>query len=376
MDNLLAPTYEYSFGDYWVLWFEPSNCYNVVDHQFKSILDYYLQSKDLPDFLNALSQKNIKDLKIIAQDLHNYLKECNRTANVKDFSTTKKTNNKRHIKTTYRYNNQTFTVYFDSSLVKKVIHAAIAHLEIATTNSADTVFDIYLENDDLFLYKNDKLLTTVPKQAYHKLQGKFMMHLFCTIHNKPENEWIGTFHGSTVSDGSSSVLFIGVSGKGKSTLCALLATQGFELVADDVSPLAANDLNIYTNPAALSVKEGSFDILSPLVDGFESFETLKVNPSKGRIKYIPFPKPTQNKYTCQNIILVNYKKNAVTELESISVAQLMETLIPDTWLSPNPAHAKSFLEWLQNVNMYELTYSDTAQVTNLVTDIFTDNSTT
>ena len=96
------------------------------------------------------------------------------------------------------------------------------------------------------------------------MQGKFIMQLLCTIHDKEEKDWISTFHGSTITDGNSSILFVGESGKGKSTLCALLTANGFDLLADDVSPLLSHNKCIYHNPSAISIKEGAINVLQQL----------------------------------------------------------------------------------------------------------------
>ena len=85
---------------------------------------------------------------------------------------------------------------------------------------------------------------------------------------------------------------------------------------------------------------------------------------------MPCSNPSNNHYPCHAIILVNYKSKSDTILESVSVKTLLETLIPDSWLSPNPLHARQFLDWLETVDLYKLTYSDTQDVTKEITDLF------
>ena len=214
------------------------------------------------------------------------------------------------------------------------------------------------------------LVTAIPKRNYHLLQGKFVMQLLSLIHHKEEEAWLGTFHGSTMSDGKNAVLFVGNSGKGKSTLCALLSANGFELVADDVSPMLYEDRQIYYNPSAISIKEGAFEILQPLIDGFEQIPETLFNTSKGKLKYVPCKAPSNISYPCKSIIMVNYEKGAETQLKPISEKLLLETLIPESWLSPNPHYAEQFLEWLKSVYFYKLTYSDTKSVVQTVQSHF------
>jgi hypothetical protein len=270
----------------------------------------------------------------------------------------------------YRLQNHLIEIHFDSKFLLKAIHPAIAHLAIETSDTATTRFDIYVKDELLHLYKNKTLLCAVRTQDYHLTQGKFIMHLLNSIHHKEEHDWIGTFHGSTITDGQSSILIVGNSGKGKSTLCALLATQGFDLLADDVSPMLLGDKHIYYNPSAISIKQGAFDLLSSVVPNFETLPHILFNKTKGPIKYIPCSKPKKNHYPCHTIVLVNYQSNTDTRLESASIKTVLEMLIPDSWLFPNATHAKQFLDWLQSVNMYSLTYSDTDSVTKTMTRLF------
>ena len=81
-------------------------------------------------------------------------------------------------------------------------------------------------------------------------------------------------------------------------------------------------------------------------------------------------KSKKDHYPCDAIILVNYKHKSETLLESVSIKTLLETLIPDSWLSPNPLHAKQFLDWLETLEIYKLTYSDTQSVTKTVSKLF------
>ena len=183
-------------------------------------------------------------------------------------------------------------------------------------------------------------------------------------------DWIGTFHGSTITDGTSSILFIGESGKGKSTLCAILASNGFGLVADDVSPLSSQTLGIHTNPAGISIKKGAFELLKPMVNHFEAVPEIHLNKFKGIVKYVPFEPPIQSHFPCYTIVLVNYKKDSDTVLEEITVSKVLQTLIPDSWLSADPKHAEQFLDWLKSVTFYKLTYSNTQSVVKEVNTLF------
>lgn len=359
------------FSFYWVLWYEKSNIYNIVDNNFKRLLDYYLECTSLDVFESKLATFDSSlDYSAIAENLQSYLEQCNIKGDFVDKSDHQFNTSKRQIFKNYIFNSKAFQVNFDSDLVEKTIHPSIAHLETNEIIPPDVIYDIYIENNQLCLFKNEALIRTVPKRDYHLIQGKFVMELLSFIHNKEESDWLGTFHGSTISDGENSILFIGESGKGKSTLCAILTAKDFELVADDVSPMLASDSHIYHNPSAISIKEGSFNLLSPLISTFDSFPNTIFNKTKGLIKYVPCKIPVKESYPCKTIIMVNYSEDSKTKLESISIKEALETLIPDSWLSPNPDYAKQFLDWLSLTPVYKLTYSNTESVIKEISKCF------
>ncbi|WP_400076749.1 hypothetical protein [Winogradskyella sp. R77965] len=371
MNNSLTPTYTKQFGDKWVLWFAKSNSYSVVESSFKNLLDVYLDAYSLDVFKTTLADNGV-DLNIedLVETFTNYLSDSNQPRDISKLKNISLDTTNRNILKQYSIKGKSIQVFYDSELVQNIIHPALSHLTVEPSHCVQTTFDIYLRDDDLLFFKDEKLIIKVFKKDYHLLQGKFIMHLLCTIHHKHENEWISTFHGSTITDGNTSILFIGESGKGKSTLCALLNASGFDLLADDVSPMLSENKNIYYNPSAISIKEGAFDTLQPIINNFENLPIVQFNKTKGRLKYVPCNSPSKNNYPCKAIILVNYENKVKTQLEKVCIKTVLETLIPESWLSPNPLHAIKFLDWLETVNTYKLTYNNTKSVTEKVSDLF------
>ena len=355
-----------------MLWFSGSNRYSLVNKDFKTLLDLYLASKTLLYFKTAVAKADATaDSELLVETLDNYLQDCNETTTVAKESTAALERPSDPIIKQYQIKTKTIRIYFDSEPVLNVIHPAIAHLASPISDRAiDASFDIYIKDDHLHLFKDAQLLKHIAKKDYHHIQGKFIFHLLCLLHHREETDWIGSFHGSTITDGKTSVLFVGNSGKGKSTLSGLLAHNGFDLLADDVSPMLSEDQCIYHNPLALSVKKGAFAVLQPYIPNFEDLPTVNFNKSKGEIKYVPCSDPERSHYPCKAIILVNYQPEADTCLEPVTIKTALETLIPESWLSPNPAHAKQFMDWLETVEYYQLTYSDTQSVVSTVSKLF------
>jgi hypothetical protein len=371
LNTNLRPTYQRWFNGFYVLWFEASNSYSIIDDTFKTLLDHYLLSDTASHFKEKLAHEDrTLNPEILEDKINTYLKNCNKVVSEATKNPVLFEASYRNILKNYTIKGKAFRIYYDSELVMKTIHPALAHLSIETVSSTQVTFDVYIKDEKLHLFENERLTKCVPQRDYHLIQGKFIMNLLCTIHEKQEDDWIGTFHGSTVTDGTSSLLFIGDSGKGKSTLCALLTANDFSLLADDVSPMLSGTRAIYFNPSAISIKEGAFALLDPIIENFTDLPTINFNPSKGSIKYIPCQPPKKGSYPCDAIILTNYKEKSETLLEEVAIKTILETLIPESWLSPNPEHAKEFLDWLETVNLYQLTYSDTKSVTHELSQLF------
>jgi len=371
----LAPTLVKKHGEHWILWYQSSNSYTVIDKAFKVTLNAFFEAKTKANFQNTLDrQTSLADKDAITTHIESYLKACHHTTENEPIAQAEYNTDKAKIVNYYAINDQSIQVQFSNEKLKEIIHPSLAHLETKATATVKTKIDIYSDEGQLFLFQDEILIIKVPQHEYHRIQGKFVMCMLCTFYNNTENDWIATLHGSTISNGKAAILLMGASGKGKSTLTTLLATHGFELVADDVSPLHAKTTHIHHNPAAVSIKHGAFKLLKPLVSNFNNLASSNYNPEKGDIKYVPFPTPNQHHYPCCAIVMVNYKKGAASKIEKVPINDLLQTLIPDSWISANATHAEQFLNWITALNLYQVTYSDTNQGIKAITDIFNSES--
>ena len=77
-----------------------------------------------------------------------------------------------------------------------------------------------------------------------------------------------------------------------------------------------------------------------------------------------------HKVPCNTIVLVNYNRDVErTIIEPISKKLVLETIIPESWLSPQPSNAKRILDWLDTIECYKLTYSKTSEIDRVITNI-------
>lgn len=362
MYTYLAPNLTSWINNVWILWFETSNRYILVDSRNYALLEVFFTSKNEADFLNSLVEQKLfskKESLAIYNELEALITECNQPVIYDSDLIFKFDSQKQRVSKSYTIYGKTIQINFDSDIVMSLIHPSLAHLESDTKNIPESTFDIYIENDMLCLFLDRKLINSYPKKSYHLLQGKFIMNLLCLLYDNQEQDWLGVFHASTISNGKEAVMCIGKSGSGKSTLAALLMASGYELVSDDVTPIQSENTFVYSYPGAISVKKGAFKSLAPLINNFDKLPSHFINNSKSSVKYVP-PTHIDNskKYACKNVVLINYLKDSKTLLENLELKDALQILITDSWISPDKQHAKIFMEWVSEISFYRLNYSN------------------
>ena len=361
----LAPKYTQSIGQSYILWFERSNSYVVISNAAYNILNLFLKSNSFSQFENELITNNLEEQKrskALYDELTTFLKKSNSTNfTIPTDSLSSVEIPDTNIKSWYRFGNITVEINFGSPTIEQLFHPQLAHCLIKNPQSKSAVFDIFKIDNSLYLFKNKKLIYTSSTKDYYLLQGRFALELTNVIHEKDSDNWLSTFHASTICNTKEAIMLIGDSGNGKSTLSAILMANGFDLLSDDFSPLYCNDMHLYRYPAAISIKKGAFKIIENEIDVFKTLPTYFNGPKNINIKYVP---PSVNFNTskknlpCRKIVYVKYSKDCSSSFHKVSEEKILKTLIPDAWISPKPNHAKQFLNWLSTIEFYELKYSD------------------
>ncbi|MFT5846428.1 hypothetical protein [Psychroserpens sp.] len=363
MKTNLAPKHIRNIDDTFLLWFKTSNRYAIVSNRIWTLISLFLSTNNRRFFLIELkrilnigdteSDNYFDEISSFLDDLNSHIPD-----NVEPVKSI--TIPKANCVKFYKFMNTAVKVNFESSLIAQIIHPQIAHHNSSSFSTNYEEFDIFKSKDHLYLYKNKSYIGHYKTETFHFLQGRFALELTNTIHKTFINNWIATFHASTVTNGEESIMIVGDSGNGKSTLSALLMASGFDLLSDDFTPMY-EDTHLYRYPSAISIKKGAFDTLESKIPGFNTLETLTNGPKKINIKYLPQDKdlPTAgSNFICKKIVLVKFDMTKSSKLLPISVEKILETLIPDSWISPNEEHALKFMNWLSRIECFELSYSD------------------
>ncbi|SDR72912.1 hypothetical protein SAMN05216503_0642 [Polaribacter sp. KT25b] len=359
-----------------ITWFENNNEYVVLENTTADILKRLHKGIAVKEIATVLSKKldvpldKTIDL-ILELDKKFFTKEKSKTSEIgNDFRELKKPKDFEFIKY-YKINDIIFKISFLSEKELSLVHPKFAHLVIDEATEFENEFEVFINHNYIFLYVNNTFIGSWSSKNVHYFQGKFSMELIQQIHQKEENEWLGVFHASAISNSKKSMLFLGDSGNGKSTSLALLQANGFTCLADDFVPVDAKKQEVYSFPAAISIKKNSLETLLPIYPELGTSAEYNFTRLNKIVRYL---KPNNDDFfahlPCNDLVFIKYEKDAELSCKEISKIDAFQQLIPDSWLSPKKENAQIFLDWFEGLKCYQLTYSDNKKMIASVTKLF------
>lgn len=376
MKHNLAPTLVRSIGELNILWFQKSNGYVVLNHLLFELLSHYLKSNDFDEFYSlVVSGHSIPPASIasIYKELSLLLQQQQQSSNLpEDPIEMVIEDHLSDCSCKYLINGKKIVINYKSEKIKSIFHPQYNHLSASfKVNDSTEIIDIDHRDRRLFLYRNKYLIGHFAQSMYHKLNGKLGMLLLCLLTDKSEMDWIGTFHASTICNQNEALMLIGTSGSGKSTLSILACVNGYKLVADDISPLSASDLAVHQFPSAISLKQGGLKAIQSLYNINADSPRSNLSKTKGPIQYVA-PSNTYNSshYRCNKVILVDYQETVNTKFDRINLSEVLSILVPDSWISPHQENVTRFLDWLETLQCYKLTYSNNDDALAYINQIF------
>ena len=368
--SLLSKTIE----DKRYLWLERTNQYVVLEQEAFAVAEKLIKG-EIPETIathleTTLSVPFEAALKFV-KELEDQILNSSTKGQEKSINYLSKTiiPSDFEITTTYQVNNTLIKVSYKSDVEASYIHPKFAHLETDKLNKV-TDFKVFITHDKIYLAINNKVKYGWPKEEIHYFQGKFSMEFIQAMYDREESEWMGVFHASAVSNLQKAVLFLGDSGNGKSTSLALLQAQGFQCIADDFVPIDVSK-KIHTFPAGISIKKNSLPVLLDYYPELKNSAEYHYSRLNKTVRYLP-PKNInyQEKNLCKALVFIKYDSNTDFEISKISSLEAFEKLVPDSWISPIPKNATTFLEWFEKLPCYQLTYSNNKKMYAAVKDIF------
>ncbi len=378
MNTEKFPKYIESVGQSKLLWFERSNSYVILPFESSDFLNCFLDANSETDFINKIiADKNISsdEAKLIFSQLFDLFESANTIE--PDFKVKREPLEQLEIQEVaqthnYLFENSKVKINYGSDLIESLFHPQLSHCGTLEAVEPEVVFDIFKKGGTLHLNKNNETIYSCPTNNYYLLQGYFAMELTNLMHGKNQEDWLATFHASTICNDKEAVMIVGASGNGKSTLTALLMASGLNILADDFTPFHAKDKLLFRYPNAISIKKGAFESLDH-IQNFSELETYFNGTKQINVKYIPpsaLSVSSAKCLPCNKIVYVKYSKDETPFFKKTKAKQILSELIPDSWISPIPEHAKTFMQWLKDLEYYELQYHKNDDAISSINSLF------
>ena len=354
-----------------IVWLKESNKYIILDSNILELIKKKsaLSSKEFLTLITESLNVGIRVAKRINKEISELMletKQAELKSKTKDPIIVKSC----EIIQYYTFNDKAIKICFDSIETKSLIHQKHNHLAKENMNKYDVQYKIFNSKGKLYIFKNNQIVGSWNKSTQlNEFQGKFSMEILCSFYNKKEHDWMGVFHASTISKNNHSIMFTGDSGNGKSTAVSILMANGFNVIADDFTPILRSDFKTYCLPTAISIKEKSFHLIEQLHINLINSNEYYISEQKGNVKYLP-PISKETSANCSTVVWVKFSEGTESTMKKISSQNALKKFLPDTWISNKEVNAKAFLKWIKKINFYELNYSDNNKLISIINSYF------
>jgi Coenzyme PQQ synthesis protein D (PqqD) len=191
-------------------------------------------------------------------------------------------------------------------------------------------------------------------------------------HIHPGTDWLAMIHGGAIARNGSACVFPAASGSGKTTLIAYLIARGYSYLADDLIALTGPEGRLAAWPLPLSVKQGSWPLISKYYPNFADFPSYHTARGWAR-QIVPGPAAwNADPVPVTSIIFPRYVAGAKATLKSLDLFETLQRLISDRmWLGypMTEARIRAFIAWLKQRPAYALVYSDITRARRLLDQI-------
>jgi hypothetical protein len=259
---------------------------------------------------------------------------------------------------------------YSSQLAEYYIHRPLAHLELQDI-STQTLrkFEIIDQGENHDLQVDGKVKSAWRTDDFMKLKKRLFIEISNTLYKKSTADWLSFVHASALTNGEKTMLLASPSGSGKSTMAALMQTRGFKAVSDDFVPIDAKSKKAHPFPAGISVKKSAFSVLSPYYEKLDTANSI----DDALVRYIPtfdFADSEKNTRPVKEIIFIQYNVKADCYFQELSVVEALKLFHSQSWVSREPKHARSFINWFAKLKCYSLIYGDATKGMDVISELF------
>jgi len=272
----------------------------------------------------------------------------------------------------YKLGNQIISFSYETRVFEYYIHPLIIHLETNEGDGEYPVFELFAYKESIVFRFNGEVQGIWGPDETHLVKGLIFMILINVMYQKTIDDWLMTVHASAITNGKKTILFSAAPGNGKTTMAALLQAKGYQLISDDFVPIDRKMLHAYPFPIAMSVKEGSMDLLASHFPALAKKELNYISPEKS-VRYLAsshHPDFTKNIFPVQEFIFIKYDKSVDFVLEKLDPLTGIRLLLDQSWVAPSIGNAEIFFDRILQKSFYQLSYSNNQKALEAITNLF------
>jgi hypothetical protein len=375
-NNSKFPLVIQQFGDVWAVWFKNSRSFLLLAEPAFEILQFVIEGKNNSEIRKKIKNKYAhleSDTDTFVDEIIQHINQYNNRETIIQVSKKNEAKNELNpgdfkFSKNYRFGKTVLTIDYDDEWMQHLIHPSFMHLETTIQPAKKNHIRCYRTKNLVLLIHNDKIIEAFDTDSVEYYKGAVSQLVYSLIYKKNFSGWMCTLHASGVHQNNKAFVFSAAAGSGKSTVSAILKANGLGYVSDDFIAAAPNG-NVYPFPASISVKEGSFPVLSVYYP--ELCERTPEKASNGKmVRYLQvnnFTANVQNGIPVVGFVFVNYKTGSGLNLSEVNKKEALQLLLKETWVNPKPAFVKAFFDWVEKTPFYRMTYSDNEKMISAIT---------
>jgi hypothetical protein len=183
------------------------------------------------------------------------------------------------------------------------------------------------------------------------------------------NRWMFSLHAASLVNDGMGLLLCGHPGAGKSTLTLQLVDAGLRYAGDDVA-LVGGDGTICGVPFALTLKQGSWDLLSRLHG--DRYDATHCRSDGVRVRYVPIPDAQTECFSVGWIIFLNRVASGPAELTAIDRLDSIKRLIENAFAGDGRLSQTGFFalkRMVTGAQALQLTYGEAGEARRLLMEL-------
>lgn len=250
------------------------------------------------------------------------------------------------------------------NLLRRLLSPFCVSDQSAGCDGADIAIEAMMLDEQVFLRGEDSSISRCQVEALAPT-----IKAYLTERLIQSNRWAFSLHAASLVKDGMGLLLCGHPGAGKSTLTLQLVDAGFRYAGDDVA-LVGGDGTICGIPFALTLKEGSWDLLSRLHG--DRYDATHCRSDGVRVRYVPIPDAQNRCVSAGWIIFLNRVSSGPAELTTIDRLDSMKRLIENAFAGHGKLTEVGFLALRRIVagaQLLQLTYSEAGEARSLLVEL-------